>query len=532
MKTKASFFENLSKLLQAQYPIIYLETSEYERAYRHLKLIAKEFNYTLYGWNIVDELRKHDLDKNSFIQVGDGIRDPEVLMQEISKTQSEETNEIYVLEGPHDWIEEKAIKIWLRKFGEDLKYSAGKKHIILLSPIRNLPKELEKFITVMDMPLPTRDELEKILNQVVKDAKASLEDKLQDKLSTAAMGMTESEADLAFCLAWAKEKLGENSAQVVMEEKKQIVKKSGILEYFPQTETLKDVGGLENLKEWLNKRGMAFSPGARQFKLAEPKGVLLLGIPGCGKSLSAKAIASMWQLPLVRLDIGKVFEGIVGTSEGNIRQAIKTAEAVAPCILWIDEIEKGLAGTGSSGATDSGVTARVFSSLLTWMQEKTSPVFIVATANGIESLPPELLRKGRFDAIFFVDLPTEAERKDIFAIHIKARGQDPKSFALDKLAKESIGFNGAEIAEVVNDALFNAYAENPVAPKLMMKHLIDAIQKTVILATTMRERIDFLRKWAKHRAIPAGKENKEDLPNFNEMILAPQERIRYRNLEE
>ncbi len=530
MNPNATFFKNLEDLFQARYPIIYLETSEFERVYRHLKELASKGNYDLLNWNFVDGLRKQDLKSTKFSQVGDNIREPEAVMQEISKSQDRPQNEIYVLEGAHDFIQEREVKIWLRKFGEDLKFAKAKKHIVLLSPVRTLPKELEKFLTVLDLPLPSRTELGTALNQVVTDAKTELAPELRDQLISAAMGMTESEADLAYCLAWAKCKLADGSTDVVMKEKEQIVKKSGILEFYPQSERLEDVGGLDHLKQWLDKRGMAFSANARQFRLSEPKGILLLGVPGCGKSLTAKAIASMWKMPLVRLDIGKVFEGLVGSSESNIRLAIKTAEAVAPCILWIDEIEKGLAGTGSSGSTDSGVTARVFSSLLTWMQEKSSPVFIVATANGIENLPPELLRKGRFDGIFFVDLPTEEERKAIFAIHLRNKGQDPKQFSLDLLSSKAIGFNGAEIAEVVNDALFTAFSEDPVKPKLQLKHLIDAIVSTVILATTMRERIEFLRNWARHRALPAGKENTEELPT-QVLVLAPQEKKRNRDLE-
>ncbi|MFM2375444.1 MAG: hypothetical protein RLZZ165_541 [Bacteroidota bacterium] len=528
--THQDFFKGFTQLLEARYPVIHLETSEFERVYNRLKGIAEKGRYDLYGWNIVDGLRKFDPRSTATTQVGDGIVDLEAVMQDISKRLAKGPREIFVLESIHDYIEDKTIKTWLRKFGEELRFCHHPKHLILLSPIRCLPKELEKLITVLDPPLPARDDLAQVLNQVANDGRVDIDASLRERLVQAAMGMTETEADLAFCLAYAREKLGPDSPSVVMQEKEQIVKKSGILEYYPQTEQPNDVGGLEHLKEWLMKRGMAFSMGARNFHLSEPKGILLLGVPGCGKSLTAKAIASMWQMPLVRMDIGKVFEGIVGSSESNVRLAIKTAEAVAPCILWIDEIEKGLAGTGSSGSTDSGVTARVFSNLLTWMQEKTSPVFIVATANGIEQLPPELLRKGRFDAIFFVDLPTLKEREAIFRIHLAKRGHDPDKFPLHILAAESMGFNGAEIAEVVNDALFSAYSENPSAPVLGLKHLLDAIRGTVILATTMRERIEFLRKWAKHRALPAGHENGEDLPQKIGMELAPQERKRNRDL--
>ena len=245
---------------------------------------------------------------------------------------------------------------------------------------------------------------------------------------------------------------------------------------------------------------------ARDFGLQEPKGLLLLGVPGCGKSLTAKSIASFWNMPLLRLDIGKVYQGLVGSSEDNIRKAIATAEAVAPCVLWVDEIEKGLSGVQSSSSTDGGVTSRIFSTILTWMQEKTSPVFVVATANNINLLPPELLRKGRFDEIFFVDLPTAQERENIFSIHLQKKDQDPSKFPMELLRKKTDGFNGAEIEECIKEAMFAAYVQNPENPKLEAAHIIESIEKTVPLSTTMKEQIANLRGWAKTRAKNASEE--------------------------
>jgi SpoVK/Ycf46/Vps4 family AAA+-type ATPase len=235
-------------------------------------------------------------------------------------------------------------------------------------------------------------------------------------------------------------------------------------------------------------------------------------------------------MPLLRLDIGKVFEGTVGSSESNIRRAIATAEAVAPCVLWIDEIEKGLSGVQSSGATDGGTTSRIFSTILTWMQEKTQPVFVVATANDISQLPPELLRKGRFDEIFFVDLPSEKDRKSIFSIHLEKNNQKPENFGLEKLAKESKGFNGAEIEECVKEAMFAAYTENPNEPKLQIIHLLNAIKDTVPLSKTMKDQIEFLRKWANSRAKQAGQPNSEDLKS-EEVPLTKIEKELNRNFD-
>ena len=256
------------------------------------------------------------------------------------------------------------------------------------------------------------------------------------------------------------------------------------------------VGGLENLKKWLTLRSKAFELKAKEFGLPEPKGILLLGVPGCGKSLTAKCIASEWKQPLLKLDIGKVFQAEVGSSENNIRQALSTAEAIAPCVLWIDEIEKGLSTAG--GERDGGTNSRVFSTILTWMQERKKPVFVVATANKIESLAPELLRKGRFDEIFFIDLPTPEERYNIFRIHL-AKFHQYGIKDLDELVNNTRGFNGAEIEETVKEAMFIAYVENPDCRQIEERHLLESAKQVVPLAQTMCNEIKQLRAKAKDR---------------------------------
>ena len=360
---------------------------------------------------------------------------------------------IFILDDINNYFERDEVKLLIRKIAEATNNNT---HAIILSSSYNLPAELEKYVTVLQIPLPKRNEIGEVLDVVARQSKIELSTSLRDKLIDAALGMTSMEADLAYCLASVKDSFDKNSPFTVSSEKEQIIRKSGILDYFPKNESLLDVGGMENLKDWLQKRQLAYEKNAREWGLKEPKGLLLLGVPGCGKSLIAKSIASNWNMPLLRLDVGKVFQGIVGSSEDNIRKAIATAEAVAPCVLWIDEIEKGLSGVQSSGATDGGVTSRIFSTILTWMQEKTAPVFVVATANNINQLPPELLRKGRFDEIFFVDLPEKAEREKIFSIHLKKNGKDPSLYALDVLAEQANNFNGAEIEECIKEAMFSA----------------------------------------------------------------------------
>ena len=274
---------------------------------------------------------------------------------------------------------------------------------------------------------------------------------------------------------------------------------------------MNEVGGLENLKSWLERRGLAFGPGAREFGLDSPKGVLLLGVQGCGKSLVAKAIAASWQFPLLRFDMGKVFGGIVGQSEGNMRTALQVAQALAPCVLWIDEIEKGLAGIGSSDQTDGGTTARVVGTFLTWMQEKNEPVFVVATANRIGMLPPELLRKGRFDEIFFVDLPAASVRRDIFAIHLTKRGREPSEFDIERLAQVSVGYSGAEIEEAIREGLFDAFSDTDT-PDLSTQHIESALEATFPLSRTMADQIGDLRGWARVRARLAARDEPEPVP--------------------
>ncbi|HLL84981.1 MAG TPA: AAA family ATPase, partial [Longimicrobium sp.] len=280
----------------------------------------------------------------------------------------------------------------------------------------------------------------------------------------------------------------------------QIVRKNGLLEFIHVDDTLDSVGGLDHLKVWLSRRTAAFGESARKFGLPEPKGLLLLGVQGCGKSLTAKAVASHWRLPLLRLDLGRIFSGLVGSSEENLRKAIRVAEGVAPAVLWVDELEKGISGAASSGSGDTGVTARVFGALLTWLQEKTAPVFVVATANRIDALPPELLRKGRFDEIFFVDLPEAPEREEIFRIHLKRRNRDARAFDVQALANRAVGFSGAEIEQAIVSGLYEAFAEGA---ELQHKHVLQAIEETQPLSVTMREHIEQLRSWASLRTRPA-----------------------------
>jgi SpoVK/Ycf46/Vps4 family AAA+-type ATPase len=419
-----------------------------------------------------------------------------------------------VLKDFHPFFQDPAVVRALRELGHALKSTFTT--LVLLSPTLVIPPEIEKEVSVLDVPLPGYRDLLQLLKEIVgvvrqgNRAKVELTKEDADQLIKAAQGLTLAEAENAFAKAIAHDgRLSRDDVALVLEEKRQVIRKSGLLEYYPTEEKLQNVGGLDLLKTWLARRGAAFSEAARKFGLPEPKGLLLLGVQGCGKSLTAKAIAAQWRLPLLRLDMGRIFSGLVGSSEENLRRAIHVADSVAPVVLWVDEIEKGFAGVQSSGHVDGGVTARVMGTLLTWLQEKTQPVFVVATANRIEQLPPELMRKGRFDEIFFIDLPALAERREIFSIHVAKRGRDPALYDLELLAGRAEGFSGAEIEQAVVSALYDAFAEGK---ELAGSHLERAVSDSLPLSTTMREDIDRLRDWARTRTRAASTAAPEPVP--------------------
>lgn len=400
----------------------------------------------------------------------------------------------------------------IRDVAGSLKNADYPKNVVIIAPTLVLPIELQKDITVVDFDLPTLDEIKALLDIMIEDNGGSgivinLNENEKEVLCKAAQGLTLQEAENAFARAMvAKGQLTINELDVVLDEKCQVIKKTGILEFIKSDFNMDDVGGLENMKKWLTKRNNSWLGKAQKdYNLPAPKGILITGVPGCGKSLTAKAMSAMWQLPLLRLDVGKIFSGLVGSSEENMRKAIQTAEAVAPSILWIDEIEKGFGTSG--GEMDGGTATRVFGTFLTWMAEKTKPVFVIATANNISRLPSEMLRKGRFDEIFFVDLPTINERKVIFKLHLQKKLKDSISSdfqvtddLLNRLSEATEGFVGAEIEQVVVSALFEAFSEDRT---LNEEDLFRVIKNTVPLSTTQSEQIISIREWANVRAVAA-----------------------------
>ena len=508
-------FRAIKDMLNAGFPLLYLVTSEYSRVTQKLRKIAFEDDYAFHTWDCVDFLRTHNKNQNNRLESivlhpeYESTQDCETLLEYLHKglgKSEDNSKEIFLIEDFHKYFDREKVIVSLRKLSNEMKKI--NKHIIFLSPSYQLPDEIEKYVTVISVPLPDRRDLDRRLKSIYPDP---IDEDLKKYILDAALGLTDTEAELAFRLANQVVGLNNKDAvQIVANEKEQIIKKSGILDYVQVNLDMKNnVGGLDNLKMWLKQRSKSFERKAKDFGLQEPKGIMLLGVPGCGKSLTAKCVATEWKQPLLRLDIGKVFQAEVGSSENNIRRAIATAEAVAPCVLWIDEIEKGL---NVGGERDGGTNSRVFSTILTWMQEKTKPVFVVATANDISQLPPEFLRKGRFDEIFFVDLPTKEERMEILRIHLSKNNQT-SIHELEGLADATRLFNGAEIEEAVKESMFMAYVDNPNNPVVNVHHLETACSQIIPLAKTMSEKIRGLRAWADDRARRASKiANQEQFP--------------------
>jgi len=486
--------EELSILVQAQYPLIYLVTSEEERAEQAIAKIAqaKTQHRKLFVWTVTHGIVEYGQPRQT---TQHNTISPEAAIEWVVRQREPG---IYIFKDLHPFVESPATTRWLRDAIASFK--GTEKIIILMSPYQRVPLELEKDVVVIDFALPDLTELNQVLSeQLEKTKNRRTTTEAREKLLKAALGLTKDEAEKVYRKANViAGRLTEKEVDVVLSEKKQIIRRNGILEYIEEDETLEAVGGLEELKKWLTQRADAFTERAREYGLPQPKGMLILGVPGCGKSLIAKTTAKLWGLPLLRLDMGRVYDGsMVGRSEANLRNALKTAESISPAILFIDELDKAFAGGAGSGDSDGGTSSRIFGSFLTWMQEKTSPVFVMATANRVERLPGEFLRKGRFDEIFFVDLPNPQERQDIFNIHLTKRRSDISRFDIEQLGKVSEGFSGAEIEQALIASMYDAFAQNREFTQL---DIIAAIKSTLPLSRTMMEQVSALRDWARQRA--------------------------------
>ena len=519
-------------LIRSKRTIINLVTSEENRIISALESLCSkaDISWDLLKWDIVNGLhsifpeflpvkeKELSLDQEEILNWFENLLVPK---DKFAILILKDYNKFFGTSNYRGQIENKLIR-YIKNLSSDL--IVQNKSIIIISNNYDVPSDLDKHIHVFDFPLPEKEDIEiKIKDLLLRASKRKeLVSKFQidynpeefDILVNSFMGLTLNECEQV--TAYSMIKYPKLLPDVISNQKKDIIRKSGILEWIDSDINMNSIGGLDGLKTWLSKRKEAFSKEALEYGLpSNPKGILLVGIQGAGKSLFAKGISSFWNFPLVRLDMGKVFSGIVGSSENNMRLVFKIVESIAPCILWCDEIDKGMSGGRSSGFTDGGTTSRVLGSWLTWMQDRNAPVFVVATANDVSNLPPELLRKGRFDEIFFVDLPNEIERKKIFEIHLNKRNRNITFFDLDTLTKQSENFTGAEIESAIESAMYESFSDNK--REFNTKDILLALKNSVPIAVIMKEEIEDLRRWAKERARSASSSNsKIERPSFQE----------------
>ena len=488
--------EEIKLYFDAHIAVINIVSNEETRVLQELKELTQKRGWPigegLYTWDIADQFVCL---KPSINVIFDERKEAtaDTVLRIIRDYQGGAT---FILKDFHQiWESRRGTLRGLRNLAANLPERTPRKNIIITTPEYCLPLELKADIPVIELPKPTIPEIDRILEQSVgaTGALRKLQTGVRAKLVESALGLTSTQARRVFQKAVIRgvgEQIDESCIDLINEEKRAIIRESGALELYPHVEEPERVGGLEALKEWLNRRRMAFSDEAREYGLELPRGIALLGIPGTGKSLCAKMTAGLWKMPLLRLDMGAVFGGLLGASEKNIREAIQIAEVIAPCVLWVDEIEKAFAGS----VGDSGTARRVLATFLTWMQEKHAPVFVLATANDVEKLPPEFLRKGRFDEVFFLDLPTPAEREQILMVHLRRKGLTmvQQRFNLEQVVQATTSFVGAELEAVVNDALFPAFMDG--RREIETADLLRAASELVPLAKSRREHIERLRQ--------------------------------------
>lgn len=491
----SSFSTELNLLLRARYPILYIPTREEERVETAIAQCATALGErSIYTWDFVDGYSGNPND------AGFGKRNPVQAIEFIEKL-SPSAGAVFILRDFHRFLEDVSVSRKLRNIARVLK--SQPKNIIILSPQVTIPDDLSEVLMVLEFPLPNaaeiRQEIDRFLQAIGQtlggqtSGMQPLDIAVLDELVQSCQGLTIDRIRRVLARSVALHgALQAEDVALILEEKRQTIRQTQILDFCPTPEAISDIGGLDNLKDWLIRRGGSFGERARNYGLPYPKGLLLVGIQGTGKSLSAKAIAHHWNLPLLRLDVGRLFGGLVGESEARTRQMIQLAEALAPCVLWIDEIDKAFAGADGRG--DSGTSSRVFGTFITWMAEKSSPVFVVATANNIQTLPPELLRKGRFDEIFFVGLPFREERRSIFEVHLsRLRPQTLQDYDLDRLAYETPDFSGAEIEQTLIEAMHLGFSQNR---DFTTDDVLEAASQMVPLARTAQDQISALQNWA------------------------------------
>jgi len=488
----------IRKNLLAGQPLLYLVSGEERRADDLIRQAADEAlpdSWRLWTWTLTSGLVAPG--KKSSVKQGD-TTDPATAIERVT---GDSGPAIYLFRDLHRFLDDDTVMRRLRDF-----YQAAEgtdRTLVILSSLYRLPLELRKETAVVDVPPPTVAELEVVLDQTLAALaergvlKGELQDDLREPLVRALQGMADFEARHILGKVLSERPPDREAIEAVQLEKARLIRKEGVIQFVPNETGMQDVGGLAGLKDWLTKRRRLFGDRNKLAAGMTPRGLLMMGVSGCGKSLSVKAIADFWELPLFRLDMNEIYSGAHGSPEDSFMRALRSAEALAPCVLWVDEIEGGITGYESA---QGGATWRIFSAFLTWMQEKTAPVFVAATANRIDLLPAEILRKGRFDQIFFLDLPSDEERAEIFAVHLRKRQIDSEQFDLSILAHGTKGWNGAEIEQCVVGAMVEAYASERAVAK---EDLYDQLSAIVPLSTTMAEQIKHIRSWAHDRAIKA-----------------------------
>src|SRR5438477_4666671 len=519
--------DRLKILINSSTPIVVMETVEEMRAIGFVRAACTDLNIAVFEWSIADGLFRSGSNApavpaaplqmriNAARQAADpgapesskaaiyNTLDP---VQALATMETMTLEAAFVLKDFHRHMESPVVVRRLRDVGQ--KFSANRRTLILTAPSINMPPELESLVEYLDLPLPDLLRLSQIIEETFKRSSKThaLQLKLDatgvDAVATNLRGLTEEEAERAISQTLvAHYALCPDTIADVLEAKKELLRHSGMLEFIDASENMGSVGGLDNLKHWLAQRRGAWEDAARDFGLDPPRGVIILGVQGCGKSMCARAIAGEWKLPLVNFDTAAVYDKYIGETEKRIQKVFQVAEGLAPCVLWIDELEKVFAGSGpDSASVDAGVSSRILASFLSWMQDRKAPVFVAATCNNVTALPPELIRKGRFDELFFVDLPNQAERQQIFSIQLTKRKRNPAEFDLNQLASAAQGFSGAEIDAAVQSALYAVFANQQ---SLTTDALLDALKATVPLSTTRAEEIQGLREWAKTRAVAA-----------------------------
>lgn len=475
----------LNLFLKARYPVLSIDTIEEDRVeYIIRKSIKTNLNRSIYSWDFIDGYTSNPNNE------GFGKRNPLQALELVERLNSE-TPAIFLLKDFHRFLNDLSVSRKLRNISRILKLQP--KTIIIVGSEVKIPKELQDLITTLQFQLPLEEEIREELNRLVSSLNLQVNSQLFETLIRACQGLSLERIRRVLSKIIATYKtINENSIQVLLSEKRQIISQTEILEYWSVTEKIDNLGGLDNLKDWLKKRKTAFSIQASNYGLPTPRGLLLIGIQGTGKSLTAKAIANDWQLPLLKLDVGKLFGGIIGESESRLRKMITLAETISPCILWIDEIDKAFSITESKG--DSGTSNRVLATFTSWLSEKTQPVFVISTANNIDLLPLEIIRKGRFDEIFFLDLPKKEEREEIFKIHLQEfRPNSWQSFEYSKLAKSSEAFSGAEIRQSIIEAMYHAFYEKR---EFLTEDICKALEELIPLANLESKQMKNLQNWA------------------------------------